>query len=274
MQYRDKAGVSLAVLFAVLSLGQNGFAQETPEQPAQTTEQEASKKAPQTQEEKDEQARLAYLKGRELFDAKLYDESAEAFREAYELSGRPILLLSIASAHERAGRFDLALRTLRDYRPFATESDATEVDFRIQTLEARIQTLEKNSNGSGQQQAETVVAPQPAPAQEDSSGMRIAGWVLTGVGVAAAAGGGVMMYLGEQDHQDVANAQTRQEAIDLVDSGDSKKLTGLILVGAGAAVAVGGITMVVLSSDEDGNEMALSVTPSGEGAVMSLTGRF
>lgn len=232
---------------------------------------QAEPSTPMTQAEKDEQARQAYLRGRELFDAKSFDESAEEFRKAYELSGRPILLLSIASAHERAGRFDLALRTLRDYRPFATDEDAGEVDFRIQSIEGRIQALEQAKSQPSDDKP--LVLKKTAPPAEKKTSLATVGWVLTGVGAASAITGGVFYALGEQKHQDVANATTRSEAVALVNSGDSKKNTGYIFMGAGAAAIIGGVTLVLVSSDDE-TQVALSVSPSSEGAVLALTGGF
>ncbi len=232
---------------------------------------EADAPTPLTQAEKDEQARQAYLRGRELFDAKSFDESAEEFRKAYELSGRPILLLSIASAHERAGRFDLALRTLRDYRPFATDEDVGEVDFRIQSIEGRIQALEQAK--SPPEDDKPLVLKKTAPPAEKTS-LATVGWVLTGVGVASAITGGVFYALGEQKHRDVADAKTRSEAVALISSGDSKKNTGYIFMGAGAAAIIGGVTLVLVSSDDEEAQVALSVSPSSEGAVLALTGGF
>jgi len=223
-----------------------------------------------TQVEKDEGARKAYLRGRELFDQRAYDEAAEEFRQAYELSGRPILLLSIASAHERAGRFDLALRTLRDYRPFATPEDVNDVDFRIQSIEGRIQALEGNKEPAPAQN----ISAEPPPQKAQKSGFSTVGWVVTGLGVASAATGGVFYYLGEQKHREVADATSRNEAVDLVNSGDVKKTTGYIFMGVGAAAIIGGVTLIVLSSGGDEDEVALMVSPSTEGAVLTLSGRF
>ena len=51
-------------------------------------------------------------------------------------------------------------------------------------------------------------------------------------------------------------------------------LPPIIFMGVGAAAIIGGVTLIVLSSGGDEDEVALMVSPSTEGAVLTLSGRF
>ena len=96
--------------------------------------------------------------------------------------------------------------------------------------------------------ARRVVPREPEP--------RVWPWVVLGTGAAVAAGGLVLWQLGEADWQEVDDnapaAMDRAQAQDLVDSGDTKRTAGFVLMGVGAAAAV--VWAVTMLSGGGGDE--------------------
>ncbi len=85
-----------------------------------------------------ERARILFLRGDRLYSEGQYEESVDAFRESYELSGRPELLYNLANAYERLGRLEEALAVLREYAPHAPSYDRSAVDRRVANLRDRL----------------------------------------------------------------------------------------------------------------------------------------
>ena len=65
-------------------------------------------------------AKDAFMKGRELFDAKDYENAVDQFKESYKLSKNPVLLYNIAFTHDEIG--DAQLATLY-YEKFLRDTD-------------------------------------------------------------------------------------------------------------------------------------------------------
>lgn len=85
----------------------------------------------------DARARELYLRGDRHYAEGRYEEAVEAFRESYELSGRPLLLFNLANAYERLGRYEEALAALRDYAPHAPVEEEDQIRTRIANLTRR-----------------------------------------------------------------------------------------------------------------------------------------
>src|SRR5688572_14255342 len=60
----------------------------------------------------DERGRTHFEAGASYYDQGRYEDAAREFREAFELSGRPEMLINIAHALERAGHVHDAVRSL------------------------------------------------------------------------------------------------------------------------------------------------------------------
>jgi len=111
-------------------------------------------------------------------------------------------------------------------------------------------------------------------------------WLTLGGSVLFAAAGTALYVLGSNDHAQVTDARaatgvssmTRREADDLVGSGDTKKLLGGI--GLGVAGALAATYVVVLIAGDDGSSpesdpnLGFSLSPSPEGAAVSVQGSF
>ena len=113
-------------------------------------------------------------------------------------------------------------------------------------------------------------------------------WVFLGVGVALAVAGGVTLGSGISDHNQIENLEgygqsdklldmTRVEAMDLRDSGSTKKTIGIALLGTGGAALVTSVVLFLIPSQKErpAPTVTLSVGPDGQpGAQLMLQGKF
>ena len=243
-----------------------------PETAAPPEEKLPEKDSDDTETEADIKARDLYAVGRDLYEGGRYQAALEVFEEAYALSPRPLLLLSLASTHERLGDYDKALEALRSYQPYVEENKRTKLDKRIESLEERLTAMEA-------QEEKVVAAPTPPPVVKDDSNLATWGWVLTGVGAALGLGGGAMIVLGEADYTDAEEGYSSgtmdfAEAEDLISTGETKHIAGYALAGVGGAMLVTGIILVVMDEDDAENDIQASFAPIEDGAVFTLMGRF
>lgn len=103
----------------------------------------------QTDEER-EQARAAYARGQELYQAGSYAEAEAAFNEAYRIIPNPVVLLGVAEARERGGNLPGAVEILERYlteRPDAP--DREQIDGRIERMRATPATIVVQSTPAG-----------------------------------------------------------------------------------------------------------------------------
>lgn len=90
-------------------------------------------------ESTDARAKALFEEGTRLYESGRYEEAAEAFRIAYTLSGRPLLLFNMASALERIGRYEEALEALEGYLPHAPPDEVMALESRIQLMRTRVE---------------------------------------------------------------------------------------------------------------------------------------
>ncbi|MBX3251131.1 MAG: tetratricopeptide repeat protein [Myxococcales bacterium] len=93
--------------------------------------------AASAQDEDDQRARLHFEAGRSHFEDGAYDRAREEFARAFELSGRPGLLLNLATTHERLAMYDDAIENLRTFIERVPD------DPQVPRLQRRIQNLER-----------------------------------------------------------------------------------------------------------------------------------
>ncbi len=117
------AAVGFSLLVPVCSLAQNGAPSTTT--PSITTAAT------------DMVARRLFLAGREAFVRGDYATAERMWERAFALSGRSVLLLNVATARERLGRFEEAARALRDYLWLEPRNR------RRETIERRIEALRR-----------------------------------------------------------------------------------------------------------------------------------
>ncbi len=90
-----------------------------------------------------ERAKELFLNGKELYNQGRYESAIIAWKEAYALDPRPVLLFNLANAYERSGQFEEALDALERYRPLAKPEEGEVLDTRIRALEDRVREIEE-----------------------------------------------------------------------------------------------------------------------------------
>jgi len=237
-----------------------------------------------------------------LFKARDYRHAVEKFLEAYALDPDPNLLFNVARCYESMGDVDAAIEK---YEAFLAKPDA-DPKGRQRATEA-IRALRQSRAGAAAAPAKTAPAASsmtgatsanavPAaaldtngPRRADDARSLKAPLILLGAGALVALTGGVVYALGARDHAKVTDSSgygmpgavdvlTEAQATALIQSGDRKKLIGVIGFGVGGALlATSGILFATRSSGETERTIAgigLGVPPSGDGAQLMLRGNF
>ncbi|MEN0063878.1 MAG: tetratricopeptide repeat protein [Myxococcota bacterium] len=96
--------------------------------------------APDGSAEVEAQARQLYIEGDAHYAAGRYEEAAQHFQQAYNLSGRPVLLYNLANVYERMSDYVSAADCLRRYLDSSEVHDVVSVRERLRRLELTIST--------------------------------------------------------------------------------------------------------------------------------------
>jgi hypothetical protein len=198
-----------------------------------------------------------YAEGAALFRERKYRAAIERFRLAYALYPDPNLTYNIARSHEALGELALAIqafrRCLADPRisPPLRQKVSDRLGAVLQAQARVLQVPPEPPSPAPTAPATPRTGPvEPAPDRWRAIG--VAKWAVGGVGLALLTGGAVAYGLGVQDHNAITSPQTdangvgkltRQQALDLRDSGQQKKDVGLAL---GAVGVAGVVTSAVL----------------------------
>jgi tetratricopeptide (TPR) repeat protein len=241
-----------------------------------------------------------YAEGVALFKAAKYRAAIKRFRAAHKLYADPVLLYNIGRSQEALGEIDEALKTYRrcSRHPKVSAAIKAKAKGRSATLEkvkkataaapddpiSPAVTPAGPAGGAGAAAATPAVSP-PAP---KTSALTISKWVVGGVGAALLVAGGVALGMGQADHGEIDDGKssptsslTRARAIELKDSGDSKKMVGYILFGVGGAAIVGATVMFLLDGKGEAEKQSaakpglrFSAAASPQGASLLLSGTF
>lgn len=144
---------------------------------------------PDPESESDQRARALNEEGSRLYEQGLYEEAVQAFKIAYSLSRRPLLLYNMAQAMERIGWWDEALAALEDYHLDAEDAELPALESRIAQLKARIE--ERDAAAA----AAAAAAAQPVVVEDPRRGPPPGAWALFATG---AVGVGVGSVFGAQ----------------------------------------------------------------------------
>lgn len=210
---------------------------------------------------------------RTLYESGQYAQAITAYVKAHRLAPAGALLYNIAFIYDqKLNENELALDF---YRRFIRSPDADpalmeRANQRIAELKAvaaspgtdgvpALAELGPTATSEPVVTGSAVVTNQPEPGGRP---MRTAGWVLTGVGFAAAATGVVFGVLAQSTHEDFENAHSLNDKLDLSDTGETQALTGDVLMGVGAAALVAGVVLLIVDATSDTAERSADAGPS------------
>jgi len=244
------------------------------------------------QQSDDDLARHFFETGRTYFDRAQYGEAAEAFAEAYRLSGRPALLVNQARALESHGDIPGAIAALEQ-----AERELEQDSELYPSIAPRLQRLRAQATQEGQDAAEQAAeaeraaaaaaaseeANNPPPADEDSTGgpgtLFWVGVGTAGVGAAAliaslATGIAAHGVYGDLEAACPGDVCPPEYAGD-IDRGSALSTASTALLFIGAIAAGAGVTLMLLDGggDEDDATAPTAALRVGPGSVL-IDGRF
>ena len=243
------------------------------------------------------QANVAQLneEGAAFYAARDYRRAIEKFIQAYAIDTDPNLLFNIARCYEELGEVDAAIEKYETFlkTPGADTRGRQRARESLTALrEARNESAASAENGTAEPKSSVAAesAPAPAPVGDTAETPSVLPWVTLGGSIAFAAIGTTFYLLGSSDHGKVTDApgygeqgsvigMTRQEADDLVSSGDTKKLIGGISFGLAGALAATYVVLLVQGDEtppesEPGPSLGFSLAPSPNGTAVTVQGSF
>ncbi|NUN14732.1 MAG: hypothetical protein HUU55_13965 [Myxococcales bacterium] len=227
--------------------------------PAHLAAQPAETEMPAVSETQSAEATAEALAAdaRALYESGQYAQAITAYVKAHRLAPAGALLYNIAFIYDaKLNEKELALDF---YRRFIRSPDADPA--LMERANQRIAELKVESVGGGtttqaigESGTSRVIDPAvtvsvtPESKETTVRPMAIAGWVLTGVGFAAAATGVVFGVLAQDTHDDFKAADSLDDKLDLSDTGEMQALTGDIMMGVGGAALVTGIVLLIVDA--------------------------
>ncbi len=242
----------------------------------------------------DADARKHFDAGESYFKTSDYEGALREFQMAHRLSKRPLILLSIAAVHERMGRLQETIDSLKQYlvEEPQTKERAT-IELRIENLQKRIDEQKATAPAPTASSepppvvtepppvASTAVPPPTAPPPPLAGPNRTPAYISWGIGGAAVVGAVVtgLVAKGKYDDADAGCAKTPTGCSDdEVQPIKSMALVSTILTGV-AVVGAGVGTWLFLSAKPAPTEAAsivprLSAGASPKGANVGASWSF
>jgi hypothetical protein len=274
---RARRGIRVAWLCGVLLQGLGGFIPR----PAQA-EASAAVRA-------EAEARGAFARGKQAYDAGEFDTAAQAFQEAYALSKRPGLLYNLYLAYRDANRQADAAEALRSYLALdPAVPNRPQLEARLKALDLglaeRKAAAEQGAPAEPVPVAPSVIAPvvespstaAEAPAPEGRSWLGPT--LVMGAGAALALGAivpGAMAAGKASDLADGCSGNVCDASLSQVDH-DRKvlALTSDLMLFGGLGVAAGGAAWLWFVRRAPAEAPAVSAACSARGCIAQLSSRF
>lgn len=215
----------------------------------------------QSDERLDEEARGIFVAGRAAFDDGRWQEALDYFQRAYELSSRPGLLYNIGQTADRMRQDAVALEAFERYLELMPDApNRAAVEARLPVLREAVAAAEAETLAA---EAEASPPPDVAPIQvEPDTAAPTAPIIVLVTGVATAAAGGVLLLMANGAGNSVTDADEGTAWTDVqsdYDASGTLGVTGGVLLGLGAALAVGGgIWLALWDSGDDHVDVAIS----------------
>jgi hypothetical protein len=197
----------------------------------------------------------------------------------------PNLIYNQARCYEQNGRAAEAILRFREYLRVAkklTADEKAEVDRHIADCRAMQAEGKAAAEPPPGQPSEPPPPPQPRPAEivtapasprpASGSGMRLAGFITGGAGVAALVTGGIFSYLvssAKQEAEDNASNKIYDPA--LQSRGKSYETAQWVCYGIGGALVATGVVLYALGARKRSQASSVAVIPSvapGQGGVL------
>lgn len=243
-------------------------------------------KEPAAETRDDEMARTLFNTGRAYFERAKYDEAAEAFGEAYALSGRPQLLVNQARALEAAGRVEESIAVLETFLEVEQNDAAAR-----EGVHGMLRRLRADSERRARERAEAEAA-QAAQAEEGEKPVvdlaeapeeRRSVAKITGLGaIGLGAASGVVALATGLRSRNLHDSLERACPMDVcvpemrgdVDRGHRLAVTSTVFTFVGVAAVASGVLVLVLTKDasDDPQSAKVELTPGpGAGAGLRVT---
>jgi len=260
------------------------------------------------QEEDESEARMHFRVGRAYYDSGRFLEAAREFELAYEQSDRPQLLYNIFVAYRDAGRLQEAMGALRRYLELVpdaenrdqltarlaamervaarqAEAQATETAEPTETAEATEPETTETAEVSEPVETTEAVSPDPAPSasSDGGGGLWTPGFIIAGVGAAAAIAGIITGVLAldaqaslEADYNCDADGRCDPGFEAARDSGATLAgLTDGLIIGGVVVAATGAVLAFVLADSGGSDDTArFDFTCGPTGCMAGLRGQF
>jgi len=216
-----------------------------------------------------------YNQGMKHYTLGHFPEAIEEFEKAYDLKPEPIFLYNSAQSHRQNKNPERAMFFYRRYleaEPRAKNRD--EVEKRIKDMEKLLAEEKERAVAPAVQPPPLVPTPpapvaaapvlvQPAPAPEKvpaspGHGMRIAGVVLGGVGLAGI-GSGIVFGVHSNSLYNDARRRTYDKSKD--DSANTFQTLEYVSLGVGGAVLGTGIVLYIVGATAHGPSQTVSLVP-------------
>lgn len=256
-------------IFLLLAVPTAALAQDATESAAEGGEDEG-------------RARALFNAGQTAFGEGRFAEAAGLWVRAYELSPRGALLYNIGNAYDRAGANEEALVHYRRYLEADPDTDKEAyLRSRIAVLEGIVASEEEPTPPEEEPDEDTAAQPaatEPAVTEPtESSGRAVLGGVLLGAAAAfavvgAGTGGRALRERKALDGRCPEGLCPESER-SRADRTDRLALTTDIMLGAAGLVAVTGLLLLLLGSDDEDGPRP-SIACDGVGCAFSLRGRF
>ena len=192
--------------------------------------------------------------GFDKFDARDFSGALELFQQAAEVRRTGEVMFNIAACHEYLGQLEESVAALKEAIQLGVSAALQErAQRKIDTLEARLKPDEPEPT------PEPVTEPEPTPVQQADCPSVDPEWAarqqtLRGLGAglligggAAVGAGGVFWGLAWNENQQLQQAETVEEKQQHIDAVNDFALAGDITAGVGAAVAVTGLVISLVS---------------------------
>ncbi|HEY6881912.1 MAG TPA: tetratricopeptide repeat protein [Polyangiales bacterium] len=221
----------------------------------------------------DEEARSLFVLGRTAFEEGRFDVALQEFEASHALSRKPELLYNIAQCHDRLRHDQDAIAAFERYLADAPEAEnRPAIEARLRVLREAVEQADTARRSDHTQEGDADGAPAQPPvtlsaAHADSHQPFPLGPVLTlGSSVAVLAAGGVLMVLGRHGGDTVEHASVGVSYDALrgdLDTAKREWLAGQVLLGAGAAFAVGGALWLALDLRDTRPRVQVALLPNG-----------